>query len=390
MELVLGTHHLLAFGGADTYLMTIAEQLTRLGHGVTIHALEQGETADVARSRGLVVARSRRELPEAADGLIAQDAVTAYELADRYPAAPLLFVAHSEMFSLDTPPQLPGVTSAVVAMSDRVARHVASMSLTLPVIRLRQPIDTARFAPVSAPRPVAERAAVIGNYLDGPRLDLLLAGLRGAGLEVSRHGGSEPPTSEPEHAIARADLVVGKGRVVLEAMACGRAAFVYDFVGSDGWVTAERYPEMEADAFAGLAVDEPVDAARLERELAGYDPAMGLVNRDLAVAHHGAREHVQELVGALEAHAGAEPRPRGPADELAHLVRREWLADSSAYALRRENQELRGALDYERDRADDLERQAKDAYRQLEELRATRRYRVAGALGRLPDRLRRR
>jgi cysteinyl-tRNA synthetase len=87
MRVVLGTHHLIAAGGSDTYLVTVAEHLQRLGHEVTIHALEQGEMADRARGRGLPVAAGERELPEACEAVLSQDAVTAYELAERYPQA---------------------------------------------------------------------------------------------------------------------------------------------------------------------------------------------------------------------------------------------------------------------------------------------------------------
>ena len=55
------------------------------------------------------------------------------------------------------------------------------------------------------------------------------------------------PAWDPVATIAEADIVVGKGRAVLEAMSCGRAAFVYDAFGGDGWVTAESYPRLEAD-----------------------------------------------------------------------------------------------------------------------------------------------
>lgn len=47
--------------------------------------------------------------------------------------------------------------------------------------------------------------------------------------------------------------MVGKGRALLEGMACARAAYLYDVAGSDGWVTPERYGAMEADGFAGQA-----------------------------------------------------------------------------------------------------------------------------------------
>ena len=54
MQILLSTHQLSWIGGADTYLVTVSEQLQRLGHEVTLYALETGEMAEVARRRGFV------------------------------------------------------------------------------------------------------------------------------------------------------------------------------------------------------------------------------------------------------------------------------------------------------------------------------------------------
>ena len=39
--------------------------------------------------------------------------------------------------------------------------------------------------------------------------------------------------------MCEADIIVGYGRTILEAMACGRPAYVHEHSGSDGWVTAD-------------------------------------------------------------------------------------------------------------------------------------------------------
>ena len=106
-------------------------------------------------------------------------------------------------------------------------------------------------------------------------------------------------------AVADADIVVAKSRAAVDALACGRALYVYDFFGGDGWVTPETYPQLEADNFAGLATGRTIGVAGLARDLADYDPSMGTVNRDLAVQHHGARDHVMRLLSAV-ASAGAQ------------------------------------------------------------------------------------
>jgi hypothetical protein len=385
MRVVLGTHHLIAPAGADTYLVTVAEQLQRLGHEVVIHALEQGELADRARERGLAVAAVERELPEDCDAVMCQDRVSAYELAARYPGAAHAFVCHSDVFSIDEPPAVPEVVRAVVAMSDRVRRHLESQPLQAEIVRLRQPIDLTHFAPSGLARQAPRRVVAVSNYLEGPRLDLLREACAAENLELELYGSAGTVVADPRPAMGEADIVVGKGRVVLEAMACARAALVYDFMGFGGWVTPERYPALEADAFAGQAEPLPADVGRLREELRRYSAEMGVVNRDLAQAHHDAAGHARSLVELLERLTrGPRPAADGAAlRELALLARRLWLAEAELGDARRRVADLEGRLGHQHDRSDKAEELARQALAALDEIKSSRRYRIAERLARL-------
>ena len=58
MRVVLATHSFRNVAGSETYLLTVAEHLQRLGHEVTIHAVETGAMSDLAVARGIPVAGS--------------------------------------------------------------------------------------------------------------------------------------------------------------------------------------------------------------------------------------------------------------------------------------------------------------------------------------------
>jgi hypothetical protein len=385
MRVVLGTHHLIAPAGADTYLVTVAHQLQRLGHEVVIHALEQGELADRAREQGLPVAAVERELPAECDAVLCQDRVTAYDLAARYPAAPHVFVSHSDVFSIDEPPVVPEAVRAVVAMSDRVRRHLEAQPLEAEIVRLHQPIDLAHFAPSGLARETARRVVAVSNYLEGPRLDLLREACAAEGLELELYGSAGTVVADPRPAIGEADVVVGKGRVVLEAMACARAALVYDFMGFGGWITPESYPVLEADAFAGQADPLPADVAHLREALRGYSSQMGVANRDLVQAHHDAADHARSLVELLERLAGGPaPAADGVAlRQLALMAQRLWLAEAGLSDARRRISDLEGRLGHEHDRSDKAEELARQAVAALDEVKSSRRYRIAQRLARL-------
>jgi hypothetical protein len=162
MKIVLANDAFAGVGGSETYLLTVAEQLQRLGHETTIYARVCGPMADLATARGVPMARESGDLPASCDVVLAQDGAMAYELGERWPETPQVFVAHSPIFDLQLPPLISGIASAVVVLCDRVEQRIRAMDIPYEIVRLRQPIDTERFIPRGAPRSPPQRALLLG------------------------------------------------------------------------------------------------------------------------------------------------------------------------------------------------------------------------------------
>lgn len=358
MRFVLGNRHLLAPGGTEVHLVTVAEHLLRLGHEVRLYAPELGPFADHARRRGLDVHGSLRELPADCDVVFAQDGIVVLGLAERYPQALTVFRVCGDVFDFQLPPQLDGVVDLVVVLSDRYKRLARACAVAVPTLRLRVPIDIDRLVPLGALSDRPRRAVLLGNY--GERAELVREIWGRHGLEVTRVGG-DVQTYDVAAAVADADIVVAKSRAALDAMACGRAVYVYDVFGGDGWVTAETYPALEADNFAGLATGRVIDAAALAADLADYRPEMGATNRDLVLQHHSARNHVIELLAAID---GRAPRGRSPAplQEMARLIAMQWSWELTA----REFRSMHWPLREHAARSEQLSLAAAEAARQAE------------------------
>jgi hypothetical protein len=410
VNIALATLGFASPGGSETYVLTVAEQLQRLGHGVTILVGETGPMSEFAADRGLTVTADLGGLRESCDALVVQDSALAYRLADLYPGTPQLFRAASDLYDLQLPPSLPGVVSDVVACSERVRRRVRHLAVRHRIHRLRQPIDTERFMPAGAPAARPRRALLLGNYLRGRRLDAIQAALERRGVTCQRVGALGELTCAPEQAIWAADLVVAKGRAALEAMACGKPVLVYDQFGGDGWVTAERYDAMEADNFAGLSAPVVLTGERLDEELAAYHPDMGTVNRELTTMHHGARAHVAQLCELLERADPPVATDGAPLRELARLVRLQWRGEMRALSFQEASRRAQAEAEHARaelatERAahaaeisglaaelartrGDHEASIAELWAELERLRAvagTRRVRLGIRLGQLAD-----
>jgi hypothetical protein len=362
VRILLSSENFDAFGGMETYTQSVAQELMRLGHQTSIFTPRGGTMAELTRRQAIPVL-DREELPDSCDAVLAQDAATALELKARYPEAVRVLVAHSRDHVLHEVPQLPEVCHGVVVLNDRVRRWVEARAWHPRLTRLRQPIVLSRYSDLEPPRPKPRRVLVMTNYVGGPRGQLIQEACREAGYEASWIGTTTRPSASPEHALAEADIVIGLGRSVLEAMAAGRAAYVYGVLGGGCWVTPRSYPQLEADGFAGLTDIRPVTAARMASELRGWRADMGEANRDLASVHHSARTHAIELVDlirrlgeqrtpALAGDSVAATMP-SPADELARLLRLEWQMYERAMGAVLEANDLRAERDRHRASAED-------------------------------------
>lgn len=399
MRIVIGTLTLGYPGGTETYCLTVARELDRLGHDVTLFAEKPGPLAERAGAGGFDVAWSSDELPVECDAVLANDAITAGLLSERFTGTRLVYFVHSPISYTQLPPLAPGLVDALVAPSERFAKYARALALAVPVIRLTQPIDLDWFTPSSPPRSPPRAALVLGNYLDGSRRDALLETWAQAGIACTVVGRGTELSFDVRRAIAAADIVVGKARAALEGMACGKAVYVFDAWGGDGWVTSDSYPSFEADSFSGLAGSRPIDRGQLAADLERYDPEMGWINRELAVTHHSARSHAYELVEILRGPKPRRPEP-GSSGTTARLVRTAWHAEGRAFAFEREalalgrqvaeltaRAEAAGAIAAERDA---WRARALEAERQLEGARkliGTRRVHMGLALGRCLDRM---
>jgi hypothetical protein len=348
---VLITHSRFLLGGSETYAVTVAEQLERLGHPVELFAGEASEKGrELAVARGLKLTTGDPTTladREDFDAVIAQDAASAYILASRR-EVPQVFVSHG-LASFEHPPQGLRPLPPVVAMSDRIGERAASLAGQPEVVRLRQPIDLQRFKPRGPSRPRARRVLVFSNYLEDDRMAMLAKACDDLGLELMTMGIRANASVTPQDVIAEADIVVGYGRSVLEGMVMGKAAYVWDRAGGDGWVTPESYPALEADGFSGGATHAIIDADRLRADFATYRPELGTLGYDIVRDNHSAVRHTEALMELL---GRAAPPAADPVNEtLGILVRCESRAADDAnqfeYQLRvraEEVERLRGTI----------------------------------------------
>lgn len=409
MRLLFATRQLDGPGGAETYLVTLAENLRRFGDDVTFTARRIGEAAGGARDAGFAVVECEAVLDPAPDAIVVQDRGLSVGLGRRYPDVPQIFVVHGVDYDYELPQPGVGVVAATVVLNDRHERRAAALDRCPPVVRLRQPIDMRRFAPSGHPGERLRRALVLSNNFPPERLAVLKRAWEPAGVEIATLGRNDAlgfsgeVAADPRAQISAADVVVGYGRAMLEAMACRRTAFVFAGPGGDGWVTAERYEAMEADGFAGGATADVYDEQRLRDALSEYSPELGQVGRDLVRFPHDAGEHAAAVSALLRDAAGPSVAAPDSLRQLERMVDLLWHSEGRTATMRvelgalyeelakREGIQDRHEEEIARQHAELVRRHDELALRaqQYAEVIGSRRYRIGALLSRPLDLLRR-
>jgi hypothetical protein len=120
-----------------------------------------------------------------------------------------------------------------------------------------------------------ERALLFSNYATEQNyFTEVKAACRKAGLSFDCVGmGVGRVVREPEKILGNYDIVFGKAKAAMEAMATGAAVIACDFRGLGGMVTKENFRKYRDYNFGMRILSRPVTREALIEEIASYDPS---------------------------------------------------------------------------------------------------------------------
>jgi O-antigen biosynthesis protein len=300
---VLITHlQLHDVGGSESYTETLVRSLVGSGHRVSVYTPVRGPFAAMVSAAGGRVFDTPAPLrTKRFDVVHAQHNVTAVQVRSWLPEVPMLFHSHGTMAWPEQPPPMDLGIARFVAVSELVEGHLVANGVPPERVRvLHNAVDCGRYVPGPPLRDPPRRAVVLSNKIDPSTLAVISEAChrRGIALEVVGRAGRE--SWDVRGPLQRADIVFSLGRGVLEAMACARAAFVYDVFGADGWVTPVTVRELETRGFSGKRYARQLAVDELEEELSGFRPAMGPDNRQVAEARYDMAEYLPRIIGVYE------------------------------------------------------------------------------------------
>lgn len=112
-----------------------------------------------------------------------------------------------------------------------------------------------------------------------------------------------------EDEINQSDMVVGVGRSLLDAMACGRPVLSYDdrmYYPSKnlgyGYITPDKFKFYDIDSFTAISLNKPLNKLDIAKEILKYNAADGEINRKYILDNFSIEKTVDRYLKIYEDH----------------------------------------------------------------------------------------
>lgn len=322
--------------GTELYVRDLALALRRLGHRPAVYSHEPGELMEELRAAGIACATDIAAVEGEPDVIHGHHNYATLAALLRFPGAPAVLFCHDATGWHDEPLRHPRIYR-YVAVSEATRARVLKAGMD-PARTLIIPnfCDLARFVPRGPLPERPRRALALSNYICGAELEAVREGCARAGVELDVFGAAAGrPCRAPEEVLGAYDLVIGKGRVALEAMAVGCAVVLCDKEGAGYWVSPENFDSLRACNFGMFTFYGPVTAGDVAREIGRYSVAAAEAVTARVRAECGVDATARRLVNLYEEiraeHRVAVARPVEEQQAAAPGV--EWLTGSFRWAL---------------------------------------------------------
>lgn len=283
--------------GTEMYALDLARGLLALGHSPVLYSPRPGALARKIRSETVPVVDDLDRLsapPDVIHGHHADETVTALL---RFPRVPAVYVCHDWYHAADMPPLFPRVLRYVAV--DSACRDKLVVEHGVPEERVSvmlQSVDLEKFRPRPPLPSRPRRALVLCNYTkESAHLEAARAACARAGVSLDVYGiGVGRPCEAPETLLPAYDVVFGKARTALEALAVGAWVVVYWKQRLGPPVTSPAFERLRRDNFGVRTMGPPLTPEEYGRAvgeaLASYDPAeAALVSRRVREEASGGR-----------------------------------------------------------------------------------------------------
>jgi len=271
LKILLGNNTLSFLGGSETWTLTLAIELKKMGHDVTCFSPSLGVISEKLIKEGIPCYSDLSNLEDINnfsivleekvehkyDVIIANHNHIVKYLRDQFPKTPIISTIHGIIHKDadgNMAPEHPALDSGVnqfVAVSEEV-RDLLKKEYNIEAIIVRNFFDLSKFNFRKA-NDTPKQFLINTNYMDkeDPAIQTIKEVAKYYGAKVTAIGQEFSPTLDISRALEDSDIVFGMGRSVLEGVAAGRLGIVHGRWGTGGVICFDTYDALRYCNFSG-------------------------------------------------------------------------------------------------------------------------------------------
>ncbi|MDH6309755.1 hypothetical protein M2451_002061 [Dysgonomonas sp. PFB1-18] len=286
MNILVANHQLVKTGGTENYTYAIIVELLRLGHTVEYFAFLRGEISDKIEALG-VKFRSKKTYD-----LIIANHNTTVELLYRYGF--IIQTCHGMLPDLEQP--APHADHYVV-ISYEVQQYLKAKNIDSTLIY--NGVDCERFSPKGE---IKNTLTSVLSLCQSDEANRFISDCCSEiGVEFEKLNKHTDNLWEIETVINKSDLVVGIGRSLYDAMACGRTVISYDNRSyskdfGDGYLNKENLEQSLMYNCSGRGMQKTFTKETFVKELEKYSKEDGIYMRNFALENFNIKLSVSQYL----------------------------------------------------------------------------------------------
>jgi hypothetical protein len=269
--------------GTETHLCDHALEFLRRGHQVMVYSPRLGAIAQEMSAAGAEVQADLTKFSAPPDVVLGNHHQQTIQALLRFPDTPGVLMCHDATNVNARVPVFPRILRHLAVdwnCRERVMRETGLPAADIPVVP--NTVNARLFLPRSPLPSRASRALVFSNYARPTNyVPVLRAACRRTGLQLGFAGsGMGKRSAAPATILGNYDIVFGKARCALEALAVGCHVVLCDERGLGPAITLENFEELRRWNFGARILTGKITPEGVAERIAAYNPAVSAQLRD--------------------------------------------------------------------------------------------------------------
>jgi hypothetical protein len=324
MKILLGNYNHLYPRGSETFNITLATELHRMGHLVYVYSkfLNPTLVTEYESLKIPIVNDINRLKNIHFDIAHIHQNVAGYEIRHCFPDLPIIFSSHGVQYFANLPPLIDINIAKYLAVSREVKNNLQFHLVPSKKIHLfYNIIDSSIFRPIIPIHKTPRSVLVICQKISSDDELLIKNTLKFMNLESTFIGGSHGWFNYHRlpFYINQSDIVISSGRSAIETMFCGRIPVVIN-VTTDGMVTPDNFRKLLYSNFSGRSNNYKLSQKLLIEEIHKYRFENGRKLQHLASVNFSADAQTKKLIGIYRNEINNNPKNHKASDKLNHLI----------------------------------------------------------------------